>query len=718
MSRWASSSLSVNYGTTDTLKMYFYMYFYCHSIFFLIQAVVYVGTWNVNAKGKEEPLDPWICADWQKTGWPDIVAVGFQEMVDLNAVNVAIDNKTQQKSQFWCERLSQTLNAWAQGGNPERSYTLLLQKSMVGLLVCVFVKTVHQPRVKYVSAASVGVGVMGMLGNKGGVSIRLQFYDSTLCFVCTHLAAHRENVTGRNADFANVFSKTSFSVGEEAIREVIRSGSLSHWAIGSSAVEIPDHDIVFWLGDLNYRIDDSLPTETVLQMSEKNLYDQLLPLDQLNIERKAGRSFVNFEEGRIRFPPTYKYQPGTDMYEQRPEKKLRAPAWCDRILWMAQEPPHVQQLTYGRSERPNVSDHKPVYSTLRLTIKDVIQAKREAIYEELMHMLDKYENTSLPAVGLDRVNLDFGLVRYGETKTLSIKITNTGGVVAQFRLVPKLDEMDVCKSWMSVSPTYGMIVPGEDSITLNFTLTIDNSTAQNLNSGREVLEDILILRLEGGRDYYITVKATYARSCFGMSAEELVLYTGPVRDIPLDPILRTEKLGTTVSTALSVPKELWRLIDAINHKGIQTPGLFVESGLEDEVNKIRECLDTETPFGQFRIHSYTEALMAFLSSMSSPIVPNRMFPSVEIDAQNIQSMARRFLEDLTPIHYNTFVYIISFFRQVLSHRNQNGLSAAKAARICCRCLAPGHGLDNSAESLKKRNGVQLLMMHFLQTSSI
>ena len=92
---------------------------------------------------------------------------------------------------------------------------------------------------------------------------------------------------------------------------------------------------------------------------------------------------------------------------------------------------------------------------------------------------------------------------------------------------------------------------------------------------------------------------------------------------------------------------------------------------------------------------------------------------MELDAQNIQSIARRFLEDLTPIHYNTFVYVVSFFRQVLTARNANGLSAAKAARICCRCLAPGHGLDtNAAASLQKRNGIQKLMMHFIETSSI
>ena len=413
----------------------------------LLQANFFIGTWNVNAKGKEEPLDEWLCADWGRNREyaPDIIAVGFQEIVDLNAVNVAVDNKTQQRSQFWSERLYQTLNSPQNTQNdPNRSYTLLTQKSMVGLLICVFVKTSHKDRARYVSATQVGVGVMGLMGNKGGVSIRLQFYDSTICFVCSHLAAHRENVTGRNADFANVYNKTSFEVGEEAIREVIRSGSLSHWVIGSSAVGIPDHDLVFWLGDLNYRIDESMGTEKVLQLSEKNVVEELRTLDQLNIERAAGRVFEDFEEGPLRFPPTYKYQPGTEMYEQRPDKKLRAPAWCDRILWRAQEPSHIEQLTYGRSETPNVSDHKAVYSTMRVTIKDVIQPKREAIYDELMKLLDRYENQTLPMVGLDRVSLDFGEIRYEQTASLPIKITNTGSVLAQFRLVPKLDEVSLC----------------------------------------------------------------------------------------------------------------------------------------------------------------------------------------------------------------------------------------------------------------------------------
>jgi inositol polyphosphate 5-phosphatase INPP5B/F len=400
-----------------------------------------LGTWNVNAKGKEEPLDEWLgTAAWQQRSIPppDIVAVGFQEIVDLNAVNVAVDNKTQQRSQFWVERLRSTL---ANAGVAR--YTLVMQKSMVGLLLCVFVRSDHEARVKGVHASAVGVGVLGMGGNKGGVSIRLQYYDSTLCFVCSHLAAHRENVTGRNSDYANIFQKTSFDIGEDAIRDVIRSGSfLSNWTIGSSSVGLADHDMVFWLGDLNYRIDESMPTETVLYMSEKGQLDELRALDQLNVERKAGRVFENFNEGYLSFPPTYKYQPGTDVYDQRPDKKLRAPAWCDRILWRAQEDPaHAEQLSYGRSETPNVSDHKAVYSVLRLTVKDVIQAKREAIYDELMKLLDRYENQSLPMIGLDRVGLDFGPIRYEQSITLPIHITNTGSVVAQYRLVPKPDEV-------------------------------------------------------------------------------------------------------------------------------------------------------------------------------------------------------------------------------------------------------------------------------------
>ena len=159
---------------------------------------------------------------------PDIVAVGFQEMVDLNAVNVAVDNKSAQRSQHWVERIRATLNDKKHSNNdPNRAYTLHSQKYLVGLLLCVFIKAPHKQRVKSVHTDSVGVGVMGMMGNKGGVSVRLQFYDSTICFVNTHLAAHRENIAGRNADYENIYTKLRYDIGTKAVQEMIQNSSLT-----------------------------------------------------------------------------------------------------------------------------------------------------------------------------------------------------------------------------------------------------------------------------------------------------------------------------------------------------------------------------------------------------------------------------------------------------------------------------------------------------------
>jgi inositol polyphosphate 5-phosphatase INPP5B/F len=270
---------------------------------------------------------------------------------------------------------------------------------------------------------------------------------------------------------------------------------------------------------------------------------------------------------------------------------------------------------------------------------------------------------------------------------------------------------------------FGMLIPGEPTSAINLTITINKDTAKSLNSGREVLEDILILRLENGRDYYLTIRASYARSCFGMSMEELVLYSQPIRSIPIDPIERARQLESSSSpaqptTALCIPKELWRVVDAVYAKGIRAPNLFIEPGNANEIASIRECLDTGNPFTPCTVHSYTDVLVSFLSSLSSPVVPSVFFPSVEIDSQNIQMSARRLLEELPPIHYNVFVYIISFFREVLQHREENQLSAAKLARIACASMAPAQDLDHSNSSLQKRTGMQLIVLHLLETVSI
>jgi hypothetical protein len=61
---------------------------------------------------------------------------------------------------------------------------------------------------------------------QGAVSIRLCIRDSSLCFVCAHLAAHRENVAARNDNYHKV--STSLQCTYTYTSAVIVMGALAH----------------------------------------------------------------------------------------------------------------------------------------------------------------------------------------------------------------------------------------------------------------------------------------------------------------------------------------------------------------------------------------------------------------------------------------------------------------------------------------------------------
>jgi phosphatidylinositol-bisphosphatase len=115
----------------------------------------------------------------------------------------------------------------------------------------------------------------------------------------------------------------------------------------------------------------------------------------------------------------------------------------------------------------------------------------------------------------DKNFIDFGDMTYGITKTLSVSIENSGKVLAKFQFIPKLNETKYCKPWLHVSPAFGLLVPGE-KVEIKFTVTIgtlyiliysnalpDNTTVMKFNDGKETLEDILILHLSGGLDFFV-----------------------------------------------------------------------------------------------------------------------------------------------------------------------------------------------------------------------
>jgi len=272
--------------------------------------------------------------------------------------------------------------------------------------------------------------------------------------------------------------------------------------------------------------------------------------------------------GPLTFDPTYKYQPGTDVYDTRPDKKIRAPAWCDRVLWKTHPGAlSVQQLDY-RCAQLNPSDHKPVSALFNCSLRTIVEDRKKVVFKQLIDVLKKYNSNELPKVEVKGLQIKLDRVCFEEPVVSHIDLVNPGQSIAHWRFVPKLDEGSICKRWISVDTESGLLLPGE-SIRLAVTVLVDTQSAHALNAGKDVLEDLIILRIEQSVDFHVIVSAAYQRSCFGTSLIELVRTPDPmVHTVQLTERAKTDtrapiSSGEDGQEEMSIPKELWRLVDGL-----------------------------------------------------------------------------------------------------------------------------------------------------------
>lgn len=61
---------------------------------------------------------------------------------------------------------------------------------------------------------TVQTGLQGLSGNKGGVGIRFDLFDTSVCLVTCHLAAGHSNVAERNADYRTISTGLKFLRGK------------------------------------------------------------------------------------------------------------------------------------------------------------------------------------------------------------------------------------------------------------------------------------------------------------------------------------------------------------------------------------------------------------------------------------------------------------------------------------------------------------------------
>ncbi|KAK1285131.1 Type I inositol 1,4,5-trisphosphate 5-phosphatase CVP2 [Acorus calamus] len=359
---------------------------------------VFAGTWNVGGKAPHAGLN---LRGWLRTSSPpDVYVLGFQEIVPLNAGNV-LGAEDKRPSAKWLSLIREALNPKSKAtgcarnyGNARRStsgfdqkprvsfsellsmeeefddastsssedddagefididptestagYALAASKQMVGIFLCVWVRSELMCHVTDLRVSCVGRGIMGYMGNKGSISMSMTMRGTTFCFVCTHLTSGEKegDEVRRNCDVTEILRRTSN---------------------------------VIWLGDLNYRLASGYGD--MQELLRKNDWQTLLEKDQLRIEQRAGRVFDGWKEGMIHFAPTYKYLANSDCYVVQTTKsreKRRIPAWCDRILWRGDG---IKQQWYVRGES-RFSDHRPVSSLFSVQISSDHHRQRNSI---------------------------------------------------------------------------------------------------------------------------------------------------------------------------------------------------------------------------------------------------------------------------------------------------------------------------------------------------
>lgn len=246
----------------------------------------------------------------------------------------------------------------------------------------------------------------------------------------------------------------------------------------------------------------------------------------------------------------------------------------------------IHQDVYMSHQRITSSDHKPIVSVFTLGYDAVVPELKAQVHAEVARELDRAENEGRPGVtvvveggkGHHEGAVDFGDIAFLEPATAVVTIANTGGVPASFAFVekPTTDEGEPATAqWLTttfmqadqdVTDPLGKTVtlePGETVLAHIEARVSAISQLRALNDGRAKLEDILVLRVQDGRDHFIPARGAWLPTCFGRSMDELIR----VPDRGIRKFVQDRGITGAISYDLDVhcsaPKELFKLTEAM-----------------------------------------------------------------------------------------------------------------------------------------------------------
>ncbi|VDK48305.1 unnamed protein product, partial [Cylicostephanus goldi] len=225
---------------------------------------IFIGTWNVNggknmyniAFRNQSNMADWIFPNGTLVSVDniddstEIVAIGVEELVDLNASNlmkasmvlyamrkmgrdknvfyvaiipltgICLDNALRNLSpgnlivqklrglrttnqRLWLEGIRRVLHEHG-------SYVLLVVEQLVGVCLFIFARSHLAPFIKDFAVTSIKTGMGGTTGNKGSVAFRMVVHSTSMCFVCSHFAAGQNEVGAVFKSNSSLFKISSF----------------------------------------------------------------------------------------------------------------------------------------------------------------------------------------------------------------------------------------------------------------------------------------------------------------------------------------------------------------------------------------------------------------------------------------------------------------------------------------------------------------------------
>ena len=407
---------------------------------------------------------------------------------------------------------------------------------------------------------------------------------------------------------------------------------------------------------------------------------------------------------------------------------------------------------YTSHQRITSSDHKPVVSIFTLVYDAVVPELKAKVHAEVARELDRAENEGRPNItilvdrhynttsksghepGSNGDAVEFGDVSFLAKQTCTLTVANTGGVPATFSFVDKpsiIEKGDAASSstppprWLTfrfLSTEVGeaggdpldlgkdvTLEPGETATVLLQALVDDVTLAQSLNYGRASLEDVLVLRVAGGRDYFIPVHAQWLPTAFGRSVDELIrVPDGGIRAFISESLPKiTGAIPYDRDVKCAAPKELFKLTEALEN--------LLERALADE-NMLDDCaIPRDDPGWPFEKSSWTlkdsdgarsaakaalitaidtdtalipslpvclpalqnleilsECLLLFLASLTDGIIPSSIWPRLPLNlltssaGPDIEDTKTSILDVLSssPNHNISFVFLTTTLARV------------------------------------------------------